>query len=136
VSAAPDPYTRCPDCGFIAPPESMEYTLVPAGGVDWNRPVRVTCLCCHASRHVGAGDVLPLGAQTTCHRCGAAVACPAGAARVQCTGCGLFLLGPDLSLAQRDELAVTGGLAGLALRESYLAAKERANQRREGGETG
>jgi hypothetical protein len=45
-------------------------------------------------------------------------------------------LGPDLSLAQRDELAVTGGLAGLALRESYLAAKERANQRREGGETG
>jgi len=29
-----------------------------------------------------------------------------------------------------------GGLAGLALRESYLAAKERANQRREGGETG
>jgi hypothetical protein len=43
VSAAPDPYTRCPDCGFIAPPESMEYTLAPAGGVDWNRPVRVTC---------------------------------------------------------------------------------------------
>jgi len=80
--------------------------------------------------------VLPLDAQTTCHRCGAAVACPAGSARVQCTGCGLFLLDPDLSSAQRDKLAVTEGLAGLALRESYLAAKERASQRLEGGESG
>jgi hypothetical protein len=48
----------------------------------------------------------------------------------------VFLLGPDLSPAQRDELAVTEGLAGLAFQESYLAAKERASQRREGGETG
>jgi hypothetical protein len=124
-----DPYTRCPDCGFIAAPESMDYTLTPGGGVDWDRPVRVTCMCCHASHHIGAGDMLPLDAQMTCHRCGAVAACPSGAARVQCTGCGLFLLGPDLTAAQRDELAVTEGLAGLALRETYLAARGRAQRR-------
>jgi predicted RNA-binding Zn-ribbon protein involved in translation (DUF1610 family) len=132
VSAPADPYTRCPDCGFIAPPESMDYGVAPGGGIGWDRPVRVTCLCCHASHHIGAGDVLPLDAQMTCHRCGTKAACPAGAARAQCPGCGLFLLGPDLTVAQCDELAVTEGLAALALRETYLAARERA-QRRMGG---
>jgi hypothetical protein len=48
----------------------------------------------------------------------------------------LFLLGPNLTALQRDELAVTEGLAGLALQESYLAAKETAAQRRTGGGTG
>jgi predicted RNA-binding Zn-ribbon protein involved in translation (DUF1610 family) len=133
VSTAADPYTRCPDCGFIAPAESRDYTLTPGGGIDWDRPVRVTCLCCRASHHIGAGDVLQAGAETTCHRCGASAAYSAGAARVQCPGCGLFLVGPDLTVAQRDELAVTEGLAGLALREAYLAARGRAAQRRIGG---
>ena len=80
MSAAADPYTRCPDCGFIAPPESMDYTLTAGGGIGWDRPVRVTCLCCRASHHIGAGDVLPADAETTCHRCGAPAACPAAAA--------------------------------------------------------
>jgi predicted RNA-binding Zn-ribbon protein involved in translation (DUF1610 family) len=133
MSPAADPYTRCPDCGFIAPPESMDYTLTAADGIDWDRAVRVTCLCCRASHHIGARDMLPLDTQMTCHRCGAVAACPAGAARVQCPGCGLFLVGPDLTAAQREELAVTEGLAGLALRETYLAARERAAQRRTGG---
>jgi predicted RNA-binding Zn-ribbon protein involved in translation (DUF1610 family) len=136
VSAAADQYTRCPDCGFIAAPESMDYTLTPGDGIDWDRPVRVTCLVCHASHHIGAGDVLQADAEMTCKRCVATVAYPAGAARVQCTRCGLFLLGPDLGGAQRDELAVTEGLAGLARRETYLAAEERAAQRRPGGQTG
>ena len=52
---------------------------------------------------------------------------PDGAARVQRTGCGLFLVGPDLDEAQRAELDITERLAGLALRESYLAAKRRAD---------
>jgi LSD1 subclass zinc finger protein len=134
VSADPDPYTRCPDCGFIAPPESMDYALTPDDGIDWDRPVRVTCICCRASHHISAGDVLQADAEMTCHRCGTTTAYPAGAARVQCPGCGLFLLGPDLTAAQRDELAVTEGLAGFALRETYLAAKERAAQRRAGGQ--
>jgi hypothetical protein len=112
----------------------MDYTLTPDGGIDWDRPVRVTCLCCHAGHQIGPGDVLPAGAETTCHRCSTVAACPAGAARVQCPGCGLFLLGPDLTAQQRDELAMTEGLAGLALRETYLAARERA-QRRAGGGT-
>jgi hypothetical protein len=34
MSAAADPYSRCPDCGFIAPPESMEYTLTSGGEID------------------------------------------------------------------------------------------------------
>jgi hypothetical protein len=40
----------------------------------------------------------------------------------------------DLTTAQRNELTVTEGLAGLALRESYLAAKERSAGRRGAGE--
>jgi hypothetical protein len=111
VSAAAEPYIRCPDCGFIAPPERMDYALTPDGEIDWDRPVHVTCLCCHASLTIGAGDVLPADTETTCHRCGAAAACPPGAARVQCPGCGLFLLGPDLTAAQRGELGVTEGLS-------------------------
>ena len=54
----------------------MDYALTTDGEVGWDRPVRVTCLCCHASLTIGAGDVLPAGAQTTCHRCGATVALP------------------------------------------------------------
>jgi hypothetical protein len=114
----------------------MDYTLTDGGGIDWDRPVRVTCLCCHASHIIGAGDVLQADAETICHRCGAAAAYPAGAARVQCPGCGLFLLGPGLTAAQRNELAVTEGLAGLALRETYLAAKERAARRQSGSGPG
>jgi hypothetical protein len=33
------PYTRCPDCGFIAPPESMDYALTPGeGSIGTGRP--------------------------------------------------------------------------------------------------
>jgi LSD1 subclass zinc finger protein len=63
-----------------------------------------------------------------CKRCSATVTYPAGAARVQCTGCGLFLLGPDLDDAQREELHITEGLSDLALRETYLAARKRAER--------
>ncbi len=73
---AAQPYLRCPDCGFIAPPEPMDYALTPAGEIDWDRPVRVRCLGCHASLTIGAGDVLQAGAQTTGHRCGATAAIP------------------------------------------------------------
>jgi DNA-directed RNA polymerase subunit RPC12/RpoP len=128
-----DPYTRCPDCGFIAPPGSMDYALAPGrDAIDWEWPVRVTCLCCHASHHITAADVLPLDAGMACCRCGAHVACPAGAARVRCTSCGLFLLGPGLDDAQRDELRITEGLAALALRAAYQAAKDRAARRLQG----
>ncbi len=61
-----------------------------------------------------------------CKRCSASVAHPSGAARVQCTCCGLFLVGPDPDQSQRAELDITERLAGLALRETYLAAKQRA----------
>ncbi len=128
---AADPYTRCPDCGFIVPPESMDYALTPcSGGIDWAWPVRVTCPCCHASYVIGAGDVLPPDAETTCHRCGATAAHPARAARVRCSGCGLLLLGPDLTPAQRDELRITEGLTGLAARAAVQAAKARRAARR------
>src|SRR5260370_20602915 len=128
-----DPYTRCPSCGFIAPPESMDYALAPGpGGIDWARPVRVTCPCCHASYVISAADVLPPDADMTCHRCGATAAHPAGSARVLCPGCGLFLLGPDLTPAQRGQLTVTEGLTGLAARAPVQAAKARRAARRSG----
>jgi ribosomal protein S27E len=135
AAAAADLYSRCPDCGFIALPDSMEYTLTRDGdSIDWARPVHVRCMICRAPHVISADDVLHADGEMTCKRCGATAAYPVGAARVQCPGCGLFLLGPDLTAAQRDELAVTERLAGLALRESYLAAKERSAGRRGAGD--
>jgi hypothetical protein len=104
MTALSDLYSRCPDCGFIAPPESMDYTLRPDDEIDWERPVHVTCLVCHARHDITSADVLQADAETACKRCAAAVTHPAGAARVRCTGCGLFLLGPDLDETQREEL--------------------------------
>jgi len=96
----------------------------------------VTCPCCHASYVIAAGDVLPPDAEMTCHRCGTGAPHPAGAARVLCPGCGLFLLGPDLTPAQRDKLTVTEGLTGLAARAAVQAAKARRAARRGGIEAG
>jgi predicted nucleic acid-binding Zn ribbon protein len=132
-----DPYTRCPDCGFTAPPESMDYLLTLDGaGIDWGRPVRVTCMCCHAGYHITEGDVLPSDAEMTCHRCGACAPHPVGAARVRCPGCGLFLLGPDLTSSRRDELRITEGMTGLAARALVQAAKDRRAARHGGTGTG
>jgi hypothetical protein len=91
----------------------------------------VTCLCCHADHHIRADDMLPLDAKMTCRRCGPLAGHPAGAARVRCPGCGLFLLGHDLTLDQRGELRITEGLAGVALRETCKAAVDRAARHRE-----
>jgi DNA-directed RNA polymerase subunit RPC12/RpoP len=85
VTAAADPYSRCPDCKFIAPPESMEYTLNPDCDINWDRPVHVTCLLCHARHDITAADVLQADAETTCKRCAATVTYPAGAARIRLT---------------------------------------------------
>ncbi len=131
------PYTRCPDCGFIVPPESMDFGLTPdRAGIDWNRPVRVTCPCCHAGYPISAGDMVPPDAEMTCHHCGTGAPHPAGAARVLCPGCGLFLLGPDLSTSQRGELRITEGMTGLAARAAVQAAKDRRAPRRGGTGTG
>jgi hypothetical protein len=46
------------------------------------------------------------------------------------------VLGPDLTAGQRNELAVTECLAGLALRETYPTGMERAAQRRTAEEGG
>ena len=122
------PYSRCPDRRFIAPPESMDYALngpPPDSAIDWSQPVRVTCMICHARYCITAADVLQVGAEMTCERCSASVPYPAGAARVQCIGCGLFLAGPDLDDAQRADLDITEGMARLALRDTYLAARRR-----------
>jgi DNA-directed RNA polymerase subunit RPC12/RpoP len=131
---ARDPYTRCPDCGFVAPPESMDYVLAgrESGDIDWGQPVHVRCMICGAAHDIGAGAVLRADAEMACRHCGTTVPHPAGAARVQCPGCGVFLLGPDLSTAQQDELRIAEGLRGLALRERVRVAKERAALRARG----
>jgi LSD1 subclass zinc finger protein len=127
-----EPYSRCPDCRFIAPPESRDNVLAgppPGGEIDWTEPVHVRCMICGAVHDIGPADVLQADAEMTCKRCDATVPYPAGAARVQCTECGLFLLGPDLTEAKREELRITEGLRGLALRERVRVAKERAARR-------
>jgi hypothetical protein len=123
-----DVYTRCPDCGFIAPPSSMDYAIAAGGGIDWDSRVEVRCMICHAVHSPGPGDVLPMDDAMTCKRCQASAPCPAGAARVRCPGCGLFLTGHQLTGRQREELRIAEGLAGLALRERWLAAKEAARR--------
>jgi hypothetical protein len=131
-AAAFEPYTRCPGCGFIAQPSSMDYMLGDRGGTDWTRSVRVSCTCCHHRYLIGRDDVLPLTAEQSCPRCtGTVTACAAGAGRVRCTGCGVYLIGSGLSDAQRDELRITEGMASLALRESYLAALQRVRGARQ-----
>lgn len=121
---AADPYTRCPDCTFIVPPESMDYALRPGSdGIDWTQPVRVACPCCHATYATSAADVLPADAAMSCSRCGTNAPHPAGATRIRCPGCGLFLLGPDLTASELDELSITEGLTGLAARAAVKAAR-------------
>jgi len=141
VSAAPDPYTRCPDCKFIGLPGSMDYTLTgppPDGDIDWARPVHVSCMTCHARYDITAADVLQADATMVCKRCAASVTYPCGAARVQCTGCGLFLVGPDLDQAQRAELDITERLAGLRCAKPTSRAggaqEERSGNERMGGD--
>ena len=103
----------------------MDYALTPDGEIDWDRPVRVTCLCCHASLTISAGEVLQAARRRPATAAARLPPYPARAARAPCTGCGLFLPGPALDARQREEPAVTEGLTGLALRETYLAAKAR-----------
>lgn len=87
--------------------------------------MHVSCMICHARYDITAADVLAADSEMTCKRCFTSAPYPAGAARVQCPGCGLFLVGLDLDEAQRAELDITERLAGLALRETYLATKRR-----------
>lgn len=126
---ATDIYTRCPDCGLIGPPSSMDYAIADGGGIDWGSRIEVRCMICHAVHSPGPGDVLPLDDAMTCKRCGASAPCPAGAARVRCPGCGLFLTGHQLTGQQIEELRIAEGLAGTALRERWRIAKEAARQR-------
>ena len=124
--SAAEPYSCCPDCRFIAPPGSMDYALTgppPDGDIDWSRPVHVSCMVCSAQYQVTADDVLQADATTVYKHCATSVNYPGGAARIWCPGCGVFLLGRDLGAAQREELRITEGLVGPALRETYLAAK-------------
>lgn len=125
-------YTRCPECGWIAPPSSMDYGVTAdCAAVDWERPATASCMCCHATYAISEADLLALDSEMTCHRCEAAVACPAGAARAQCTGCGLLLLGAELSERQVGDLTATEGAAARALRARYIAARARAGMGRE-----
>jgi len=126
---AADIYTRCPDCGLIGPPSSLDCAIADDGGIDWTARVEVRCVICHAVHSPGPGDVLPTDDVMTCKRCQAAVACPAGAARVRCPGCGLYLTGHQLTGQQLEELRIAEGLAGTALRARWLAAKEAARAR-------
>jgi predicted Zn finger-like uncharacterized protein len=126
VSAA-ELYACCPGCGFIAPPESMDYALTgppPDGDIDWSQPVHVTCMICRAHYDITGASVPLADAEVACKRCDTAVAYPAAAARVRCTGCGLFLIGPGLDARQLEELRSTEGLANVALREAYVAARK------------
>ena len=108
----------------------MEYAIGPDGGPDWDHPVRVSCMCCHHSYVIGRGDVLPLEAGQACPRCsGVVTACAAGAARVRCAGCGVYLVGSGLDASERERLSVTEGQAAVALRERYAAALRRAGRR-------
>lgn len=111
----------------------MDYALTSrdSGEIDWGYPVHVRCMVCGAQHTIGQADVLQVDAEMTCKRCAVIVAYPAGAARVLCTGCGLFLMGPDLTDTQRDELRIAEGLRGLALAERLRIAKELATHRGE-----
>jgi LSD1 subclass zinc finger protein len=124
-----DLYTCCPECGFIAPAESVDRALILGGGSDWDAPVSVTCLVCQACHQVTARDVLPASAHVTCRGCGTLTSYPAGAARIRCTGCGVYLVGPSLTGAQREKLRTAQGRAGAAVREAHLRERRRSGKK-------
>jgi hypothetical protein len=123
-------YIRCHACGFTAPPSSMSYVRPADGtGIDWSQRVEATCMICHAACSPGPADVTALDDAMTCPRCQAAAPCPASAARVQCPGCGLFLVGDRLTGRQQEELRATEASAASALRTRWLLATQASGPR-------
>jgi hypothetical protein len=123
-----DVYLWCPDCGFISQPTSMSYVRASDGGIDWSRPVEACCQVCHSVLSPGPGDAPPLDDVMTCSRCQAAAPCPAGAARVRCPECGLFLTGHRLTGPQHEALRTAERHAATSLRTRWLIAKQAARQ--------
>lgn len=126
-------YIRCHGCGFTAPPSSMSYVRTADGtGIDWSQRVEATCMICHAVGSPGPADVMALDDAMTCPRCQADAPCPAGAARVQCPGCGLFLVGHHVTGRQWEELRDAEARASAALRTRWLLAKQAGGRTRPG----
>jgi DNA-directed RNA polymerase subunit RPC12/RpoP len=122
---AGDIYIRCRACGFTSPPSSMSYVRSADGtGIDWSQRVEATCMICHAAGSPVPADAMALDDAMTCPRCQAAAPCPAGAARVRCPGCGLFLVGHRLTGRQQEELRATETSAAAALRTRWLLATQ------------
>jgi ribosomal protein L37E len=94
----PDPsdlYVRCPQCGRVAQPLSMDYVLVggPGSEPDETHPVQVRCQICHQPFD-GRGRWVTADSQITCARCGERSPAAHQAVRARCCGCGLFNFGP------------------------------------------
>jgi len=128
------PYTLCPHCGLITPPTAMEYAVAGPGSDEilWTRPAEVTCCACQRRHLITEVDVLPNDAQTTCRRtgritCTAVTAHPAGAARICCTGCGLYMEG-DVDEATAARREVTEALWGVEAAATVRVARERARR--------
>ncbi|GHF46028.1 hypothetical protein GCM10010359_55610 [Streptomyces morookaense] len=89
------PYVKCPACGLIGEPGSVECHLTAdRRHVDWAEPMKVSCSSCYTYSLITRSDIVDRDGEHTCSRCGDRTACPAGADRVSCWGCGLFAPGP------------------------------------------
>jgi len=100
VTDYPDLYVRCPHCGRVAQPSSMDYALTGGPGSEMNqaRPVEVRCQSCHRLFDA-RGQWVAANTEITCSRCGERSPAAGEAVRARCFGCGLFNFGPAAATA-------------------------------------
>lgn len=78
-------------------------------------------MICYTKQELPHDQVLALDSASECSRCHADVPCPAEAARVNCTHCGLTDFGPWAnSPTRRQEVTIHEGMTAMALRARYL----------------
>jgi hypothetical protein len=101
-------YLRCPGCGVIAAPASVDYPVTPDGQLADGRPIEITCTFDGHRYQVTAEAFLPRETAAGCRRrrCATTFPVPAAADEVVCPTCRLHQDGPGLDdEGRREEVA-------------------------------
>ncbi|HEY6793462.1 MAG TPA: hypothetical protein VI248_02130 [Kineosporiaceae bacterium] len=98
-------YLRCPGCGVIATPATVDYPVTPDGRLADGRPIEVTCTFDGHRHQVTAAAFLPRDAVAGCRRpgCAATFPVPTAADEVVCPACRLHQDGPGLDDQKRRD---------------------------------
>ncbi len=86
-------FARCSACGLVT-------SAAQPSGVDWSRPVPVSCTCCGVAYTLRRDDLLALDEVATCPSCAVHTPCPHEAAQVRCRSCANLFTGPNADAAR------------------------------------